>query len=328
MPTNSRHQEALVLRNQGLSYGQIATRLGYGPYPSAARYAVMSALKDNNSVNTTGDRSFGVEIEFFGITREMAEMALQSVSLPVVIAGRRDANATEWKITTDGSVSSTNTGCGSGLELVSPIRTGKKGSKELKLAIDALKSAGARVNVTCGIHVHLDMRRESNKMVAEFAGIYFGIQTQLEWLVSKSRRGGRNNYCSPMRRSSLTHIQDTLFVGDTRNEFNLSRYNHFNIMSILKHGTVELRMMNGSVNSKKVTAWVQLQQALANWAKSNMEVDSAVLSNVDELGQLTIEQVLDKAVQYGLPTATRSFLLKRAHANMRASGYLFNSVAA
>jgi hypothetical protein len=328
MPTNSRHQEALVLRNQGLSYGQIATRLGYGPYPSAARYAVMSAIKDNTSVNTTGDRSFGVEIEFFGITREMAEMALQSVSLPVVIAGRRDANINEWKITTDGSVSSTNTGCGSGLELVSPILTGKKGYKELKVAIDALKSAGARVNVTCGIHVHLDMRTESNKMVAEFAGIYFGIQTQLEWLVSKSRRGGRNNYCSPMRRSSLSQIQDTLFVGDTRSEFNLSRYNHFNIMSILKHGTVELRMMNGSVNSKKVTAWVQLQQALANWAKSNMELDSAVLSNVDELGQLTIEQVLDKAVQFGLPTATRSFLLKRAHANMRASGYRFSSIAA
>jgi hypothetical protein len=288
----------------------------------------MSAIKDNNSVNTTGDRSFGVEIEFFGITREMAEMALQSVSLPVVIAGRRDANVNEWKITTDGSVSSTNTGCGSGLELVSPILTGKKGYKELKVAIDALKSAGARVNVTCGIHVHLDMRSESNKMIAEFAGIYFGIQTQLEWLVSKSRRGGRNNYCSPMRRSSLSQIQDTLFVGDTRSEFNLSRYNHFNIMSILKHGTVELRMMNGSVNSKKVTAWVQLQQALANWAKSNMELDSAVLSNVDELGQLTIEQVLDKAVQFGLPTATRSFLLKRAHANMRASGYRFNSIAA
>jgi hypothetical protein len=330
--SNARHQEALVLRNQGLSYGQIAVALGYGPYPSAARYAVLSAMRENNSLSSTGDRSFGVEVEFYNITRGEAEFALQQVNIPVVIAGRRDAVANEWKITTDGSVTSTNTGCGTGLELVSPILSGKNGYKTLKKAINALKNAGARVNVTCGIHTHLGMQNESNKMIAEFATIYFGVQLQLEWLVSKSRRGGRNSYTRPMSSGWLRDVQQQLSSeadggSNSRTGWNFSRYSHFNITALDKHGTVELRMMNGSVNSKKVMAWVELNQALANLARTNMETN-ATFSDVEGLRNMTIEQVLDLAVQHGLSVATRNFLFNRAQANMRAVGYNFASVAA
>ena len=74
--SNTRHQEALALRNSGMSYGAIARQLGYGNYPSAARYAVMAALRNQVSTTTVEVRQFGVEAEFYNITPNQAVAAL------------------------------------------------------------------------------------------------------------------------------------------------------------------------------------------------------------------------------------------------------------
>ena len=77
--SNARHEEALRLRNSGMSYGAIARQLGYGNYPSAARYAVMSALRNSVSTSVTEIRQFGVEADSYITTPERAVEVLTAV---------------------------------------------------------------------------------------------------------------------------------------------------------------------------------------------------------------------------------------------------------
>lgn len=56
-----------------------------------------------------------------------------------------------WKLVTDSSLQGNNT-----FELVSPILVGENGLKELETVCWVLDICNAKVNDSCGFHVHMD----------------------------------------------------------------------------------------------------------------------------------------------------------------------------
>lgn len=93
------------------------------------------------------ERTFGIEIEFVCKRIDAVQRHLDRRGL------------TGWHLKTDSTVKpnaqqqSQNFG-NTGRELVSPILKGNDGLRQLKLACEALEAAGARVNKSCGLHVH------------------------------------------------------------------------------------------------------------------------------------------------------------------------------
>jgi Putative amidoligase enzyme len=294
--TDARHQEALRLRRTGMSYSAIARELGYGPYPSAARYAVMSAMRNEVSATATTTRQFGVEIEFYGITPQTAIAALAQVGITASWEGYTHAVMADWKIVRDGSVTGTGTGQGNGIELVSPILKGEQGLQDLAKALDALHSAGAKVNTTCGIHVHVDTNGMNGMQRKNFFNSYVLNQDIFDSLVSKSRRNNRNYTCR-YGSSERADYANALESGDV-NRYN--RYRTVNITSYAKYGTLEFRQHQGSLSGKKVVAWVKLLLALASKAQASTVADETVYNSLAEL----LEAV-------NLEPATKNFLLRR-----------------
>lgn len=293
--TNERHQEALRLRNSGMSYGLIARTLGYGNYPSAARYAVMAALRNQVSTTTTEDRQFGVEAEFYGITPTMAIEALEAVGISVSFEGYTHAVMSNWKIVTDGSVSGAGTGRGTGLELVSPILKGEEGLIELSKALDALHNAGAKVNTTCGIHVHVDTVGMNGMQRKNFFNAYVKNQLLMDRLVSQSRRNNRNYTC-PFSNSQAEHYANLAEQGSLGN----SRYWTVNVNSFPKYGTLEFRQHQGSLSGKKVVAWVQLLLGMAKTAQA---------TTTETYTEYTSVQALLEG--NGINATTKAFILRR-----------------
>jgi hypothetical protein len=173
-----RQDEALRLRRSGMTYVEIARQLGFTPNgiarPQSAAEAVRAAERRQGAINANGavarvaqantvsgdlisNRTFGVEAEFYNITPQTAIDALRAVGIVAVNAGYTHRIMSEWKIVTDSSVTSTGTGTGYGLELVSPILRGRDGLEQVAKALDALRNAGAKVNKSCGIHVHVGL---------------------------------------------------------------------------------------------------------------------------------------------------------------------------
>lgn len=293
---NQRHEEALRLRNLGYSYSRIARELGYGNYPSAARYAVMSALRNQVSTSTNEIRQFGVEAEFYNITPSQVIQALNEIGIACSFEGYTHAVMNTWKIVTDGSVTGRGTGEGTGLEIVSPIMKGEEGLREVEKVLNAIDNAGGKVNTTCGLHVHIDTAGMTPVQRKNFFLAYVRNQDLMDRLVSQSRRFNRHYTQRYETERAITYYADCVEAGQGGN----SRYFTVNTCSIPKYGTLEFRQHQGTLNGKKVVAWVQMLLAIAYTASKTTEEGYTVYQ--------TVAEFLDAN---GVDATTKAFLMRR-----------------
>lgn len=208
-------------------------------------------------------RRFGVEIEFFGITRADAVRALSAVGISCR-ANRYDnsVGAGSWKIVSDGSVNGQGTGEGVGLELVSPPLQGEAGIEEAKNAFRALRDAGARVDRSCGLHVHYDMADMHLRGIKWFVRSWFNNQDKLSYFVSASRRQGA--YCRQLDQYEVEAIER---MRDARRPAG-GRYRAVNVQAFPRHGTIEVRSHQGTLDARKFENWLKLGMAMLHTCKT------------------------------------------------------------
>lgn len=107
---------------------------------------------------------------------------------------------------------------------------------------ERLSLSQAQVNRTCGLHLHLDQRNVSR---ATAWRRYHRLVSALPWLklaVPPSRIG--NSYCR------LNAIGE--------NPENYDRYMAINWKAYTEHGTLEVRLLNGTTSADKIKHWVSL----------------------------------------------------------------------
>lgn len=100
-----------------------------------------------------------------------------------------------------------------------------------------MQKAGAIVNRTCGLHVHLDTRDTDRSKAQKRARRLKAALPLLLSLVPQSRR--ENTFCKP----SLSYND---------------RYNAINGTTIGSKGTIEIRLHSGSLDADKIVMWVRL----------------------------------------------------------------------
>ena len=288
--TQARQDEALRLRRSGMAYIDIARQLGFTPNgvprPQSAAEAVRAAERRQGTVQANTavasvarrhqGRTFGVEVEFFNITPFVAVQALASVGITAVWEGYNHTLRPHWKIVTDGSVTGTGTGEGRGLELVSPILRGEIGLTEAALVVKTIRAAGAKVDRTCGLHVHVGADGMNGTDIIRVADLYTNNQDNINSVVSRARRDGRwartwTNHTLDYLRRSLTGVTGrnniTAWVGT-------ERYRTVNVTAYARHGTLEFRQHQGTLNGQKLTAWVRLMLGIMDKASSMSEAEA------------------------------------------------------
>jgi hypothetical protein len=158
--------------------------------------------------------------------------------------------------------------------------------EQLRKVTNALKSAGARVNATCGTHVHIGgFNLEPSKVhrSAQFWNMCAGFT---DALVSHSRRGD-TRWAQRLNTTDLARIQRGDF-GD------LDRYKSFNVVPINRLGTIEFRQHQGTLNATKLWAWADYCQAMVNYSQSDARLFipnslDELLAVLTEAGHLTQE---------------------------------------
>lgn len=248
----------------------------------------------NRSRRTAGDRrKFGVEIEYIGgydgLVREM-----RSRGLSVDYVGYSHAvTPGAWKIVTDGSVSG-------GYELVSPPLSGAAGRRQVKKACEALQAAGCRINSSCGLHVHHDIHDLDAAGIGRLASFWSNNQRNINWLVAASRRD--SSWAQPLTRGEVDAYNTLSPTRDLRSQIQsiaYRRYRSLNFLAYVRYGTVECRQHQGTLNAKKMLAWITLGQAVIRSAKAG--ATTAAPNTGEFLSSLT-----------GLDAPTRTYLTGRA----------------
>lgn len=110
-----------------------------------------------------------------------------------------------------------------------------------------LRSTGGYVNKTCGMHVHLDMRKRNPE------GSYTRLLKSLEILYRMTPPERRyNKYCQ-------RNAPDMAWSPNQEN-----RYWAINAAAYARHKTIEVRLHSGSLNATKINNWVQLLLHIIN----------------------------------------------------------------
>jgi hypothetical protein len=242
-------------------------------------------------------RKFGVEIEYIGAYAELIRQ-MESRGLSASYEGyTHQVRRNSWKIVRDGSISG-------GYELVSPPLSGAAGFREVELACEALAAAGCRVNSTCGLHVHHEIKDLTLDGFKRLIRGWYVNQDNTNRLVARSRRN--STWARPFTEGDLRYVDSlrSLDQDAVRRHFveqRLTRYKALNAQAFGRYGTIEVRQHQGTMNFKKIAAWIRYGQAFIAAASAG---EIAIAATTGDL--------LDALSGFGLDAPTVSYLRSRA----------------
>jgi len=254
-------------------------------------------------------QNFGIEIEMTGITRSRAaEVIAEYFGTASQYDGdgydaysAKDTEGRKWKVMSDGSIDcqrkegrrKISADRNYSAELVSPICQ-YKDIETVQELIRKLREAGAFVNSSCGIHIHINaapfeapkLRNLVNIMAAKEDMIYKAL---------KVSRGRESHYCQKIdpaflerinrqKPATLEQLKHIWYNGSdgSREHYHHSRYHCLNLHSVFQKGTVEFRAFNGDLHAGKIKAYVQFCLAVTAQALNQRSASPAKTQSTNE----------------------------------------------
>lgn len=174
-----------------------------------------------------------------------------------------------------------------GVEVVTPPLKGIEGLQQIKKFCDVFSKIGY-VNDTCGLHVHVDTDNwlvKNKKFIGDYPEKIFNLllhfksfEKLFDTKVAAWRRGDKNEHAGTTSSPGkvIAAYEDTRrYIQDIDNKlpenvirtFQTARYRKLNLESLLIHGTIEFRQLEGTLNEKKVIPWIVLCLSFLNSAK-------------------------------------------------------------
>ena len=235
------------------------------------------------------DQNFGIEIEITGITRGSAAKVIAEHfgTSAIHVGGTYDTYTVEddtgrkWKVVSDASIQCQSRGERTAsrlyaVEVVSPICK-YEDINTIQELVRELRRGGARVNDSCGIHIHVDASRHDPKTLRNIVN----IMASKEDLLYKALRVqiDREYYCQKAdlrfledvnlkRPKSMSEFETLWYNGSSRRgiHYDSTRYHALNLHSVFSKGTIEFRMFNSTLHAGEVKSYIQLCLAISHQA--------------------------------------------------------------
>ena len=252
------------------------------------------------------NQRFGVEIEMTGITRATAAKVIAGHfhTTATHVGGSYDTytvrgeDGRQWNLVRDQSIDRRNSRGYTdrheySVELVTPICK-YDDITTIQEIVRKLRSAGAKVNDSCGIHVHVDasqhdvrtLRNLVNIMASKEDLLYKALDVEVE----------RERYCKKVdmnfleklnkkKPKEMRDLEDIWYEGYGYNRhahYNNSRYRALNLHSVFTKGTVEFRLFNSMLHAGEVKSYIQLCLAINNQALTQKSASRAKTQSANE----------------------------------------------
>ena len=212
------------------------------------------------------NRTFGIELEIYGADRDMLITEMRRAGVDVQGESYNHNTRNHWKIVSDSSIQG-----GNGNEIVSPVLTGLDGIEQVKKVCIALNRAGAKVNKSCGFHLHLGVQDYQINDFKNLVNSFAHLEKEFDKIQPESRRGNNNSYCKNLTsigRNLTEKINATNSINELVNVFG-GRYFKLNLQSFNRYGTVEFRHHSGTTTFSKIKNWILICSRLVDYAKQN-----------------------------------------------------------
>lgn len=229
--------------------------------------------------------TFGVEIECVLPRERFFAVAGQNGLSYNFESYNHTDNREYFKFVTDGSLSRSAGREGDPIECVSPVLDGTRaGFDSLSLCCESLNAAGAYVNSSTGLHVHIGAENLSGEQYVNVFKNYKALEAVINTFMAPSRRN--NYYCAPL---SEHNFDSCHCVADVRREMRNDRYHTVNCESYARHRTIEFRQHQGTTNFKKIKMWVTFVSKLVAYSMNN------VIENCNSIDEIPFLNATEKA---------------------------------
>ena len=223
--------------------------------------------------------TFGVEIECYNVVRNDLIIIGTRKGLAVRSEGYNHTdNQHYFKIVSDSSLEGVNTN-----EVVSPILQGDDGLNSLKRLCEALNEIGAKVNKSCGLHVHVGAANMSDEHYCRIVRNYQKLESIIDSFMPLSRRGNNSRWCHSLQGFDFSRCASKRDVYDMMN----SRYYKINGHAYFRHQTIEFRQHSGTTDYTKISMWIQFLAALVKYSEKN---EITTCNCIDEIPFLNAKQ--------------------------------------
>ena len=247
----------------------------------------------------TSNRTIGFEVEF--------------------VAGDSGSLGRLGEVKGDGSITLTDSQRDDDLtayEFASDPTQGHTFLKYLGQVCMELDAIGARVNRSCGLHIHcgLNTSERTNGHLAALADYFADVEPILLNMVTPSRRN--NQYCRKIGidSSERQYRHDTPKRQSLNTLFDM-RYHSINLAASFAHGTAEIRLHHATTQYRIIAGWASMMVSLVDSALERYKRDYST-SSFPPNGT-SRERIIYAFRSAALPLSTRKYAVKqlRTHAD-------------
>ena len=237
-----------------------------------------STASQNASLRFT----IGVEIECFNINKLAVINALNAQRVKAIATGYNHTDYTDtYKLGSDCSIHGADS-----CEVVSPIL---KNLSSLKKVCKVINEAGAKVNRSCGLHVHFGAEQFTIAQWVRIIRNYANLESIIDSFMPMSRRVNNNRYCKSIAiPAARLDVYGARNMNDIYEAFRSDRYYKVNVMAFRGHKTIEFRHHSGSTEFTKIENWINFLRGLIEYSINNETLISA--ASIDEIPFLTAAQ--------------------------------------
>jgi hypothetical protein len=116
---------------------------------------------------------------------------------------------------------------------------------------------------TCGFHVHIDMSKFSNREICNIIKTY--IRQQNKFCKEFNMLKCRLDYAQKIPKETIKYltenniqkIKDNEVEQDTKCEYLVERHYQCNAQSLYRHGSLEFRLFNGTIQIRRIKAYIK-----------------------------------------------------------------------
>ncbi len=223
--------------------------------------------------------TYGVEIECYNVRRVDLINKLREYDIVCTdeCYNHRDHTDGVYKCVSDASIQGSNAN-----EIVTPVL---KDLDSLKIVCKALGEVGAKVNKSCGLHVHIGAQNLTIDNIKNVCENYQVLETFIDSFMPASRR--ENFYCKSLRDIDLNGVDDKLSL---IRAFRGDRYHKVNVTALDRHNTIEFRQHSGTTDFKKISNWIKFLSALVRYSRDN----GLLPTTAEDSAKNTILNLLDE----------------------------------
>jgi hypothetical protein len=232
---------------------------------------------------------FGVELEMTGITRDGAANLLKEYFSNKYSSNFyvdyechlhtwfvRDNKNRKWSFAYDSSIYSGSLGDCYKCEMVTPILD-YEDIEMLQEIVRLLRKNGARVNDSCGLHIHVDASEFNAQSLKNLVNT-FAMREQVIYKALGTKQSRINRWCRKVDRRFLNRMENssktfeeikTAWYGDCsayHSHYDITRYAALNLHSLWEGKGIEFRMFEATMHAGEIKAYIQFALALCSRA--------------------------------------------------------------